>query len=267
MRYKNLTITITLMCLSIVGLAGLVLLPISNGVCKLYQHGWTYYNNNTAANIIITEDTKGKSWQVFAYVDAKAVNARVYPDDHNLSHFKKDDTFEGFGYVTAARHNYTKYHESGDWAWCWATLPGGVCGGHFVKGDIDTNRPESPFYNGGDTALTLDIEANAEVVKHTGRGYKKEDSRKKELKVSIDLDAPIVPKAGIEFTDAAGTTKYISTEKSVKVKVHNPVPAQEVGVEAQVDFDPEANSSAHADFDFEGHYFDDGSVWYNAPDE
>lgn len=34
MRYKNLTITITLGVLSMVAVAGLVLMPISNGICE-----------------------------------------------------------------------------------------------------------------------------------------------------------------------------------------------------------------------------------------
>ena len=48
MRFKNLTITLTLTCLSIVAITGLVLLPITNGICEWTgdEHNKTYTNSS-----------------------------------------------------------------------------------------------------------------------------------------------------------------------------------------------------------------------------
>ncbi len=272
MRYKSLTITITLTCLSIVAVAGLVMMPIT-GDCRLYQHGWNYYNNNTAANIMVTEDTKGASWQVFATVDAKAVSASIYTDDYNLGHFTEDDTFTGTGLVTAAKHNYTWYHDFysgmiGIYLAC-KNKSGSTCLGHHVPKVIRTNRKDSPYFTGGDDALVLDIEANAKVEKHICKGYKKGDANEISITVPLKLDIPKIEEAGIEFTGKTGKTIYISLEESIKVYSSKPVVAQggiEEGVSESVAFDWKANSSAHADFTFEGHNFPDGSVWYTAPE-
>ena len=256
MRFKNLTITLTLTCLSVVALAGLVLLPIA-GNCELHQHGWTYSNNNTAANITVTEDTAGASWQVFGSVDAKSVSASVSPDDHNLGLFTEEpEPFSGTGKVTAFRDNYfiAHYHypHSYDTPWHHA---------HIVPGDIDTNRIDSPFYNGKDTALVLDIDIDAEVERHTCWARKKETTVG--LTVTLGKEDPKVS-AGAEFT--VGQTTYVAINESVKETVETPVVTRRDGVYASVSFDSEANSSAHADFDFGGNDFDGGSVWYYASD-
>ncbi len=90
-------------------LAGLVMLPIT-GNCELRQYGWTLYSNNTAANILVLEDTQGASWQIRATVNAKGIRAEVYPDDHNLSHFTEDKLFTGTGKVTVFKDNYIYMH-------------------------------------------------------------------------------------------------------------------------------------------------------------
>ncbi len=139
-----------------------------------------------------------------------------------------------------------------------------------MHGDIDTNNPDSDYYNGHDTALTLDIEANAKVEKHTCEGYRKGDSTETSITVDMKLDIPKIKEAGIEFTGKKGKTIYISKDESIKVSVYNPVVAQEVGVKAELTFNSEADSSAFADFDFNEHdldkiEFDEGTVWYDAP--
>lgn len=248
MRFKNLTIILTLTCLSIVALVGLTILPIT-GNCAIIKHGWTYYNNNTAANCTFLETAKGASWQIYASVDAKGVSASISPSDYNLSHFTENDLFTGIGLVTAFRGNftYTHYHR-------WAGKHS-----HYVRGDIDTNHPTSPFYNGEDTALTLDIQV-AETVKHTCWARKEKTSVG--LTVTLKSSDDIV-EAGSEFK--IGKTKYIAINQSEKTTVYIPTVAQNVGVDASVTFDKRANSSAHVNiFDFEG-LTDSGSAWYNAP--
>ncbi len=256
MRFKNLTITITLGCLSVVALTGLVMLPIT-GNCELHQHGWTLYSKNTAANIIVTEDTKGASWQVFGSVDAKSVSASLYPDDHNLGLFTEEleEPFSGTGKVTAVRHGYlmSHYHYPHFYYTPWLHM-------HIVLGDIDTNKTDSPYYNGENTALVLDIDIDAKVEKHTVL------ARKKETDVSITVtlgNDDLVVLKDAQFT--VGQTTYVAMSKSDKVMVETPAVERREGVKVEVDFDSRADSSAHADFDFEGNDFDEGSVWYYAP--
>ncbi len=119
-----------------------------------------------------------------------------------------------------------------------------------------------------DSPLVLDIDANAETTTHIGTGYRKEDSNKRVVTVNLRLSDEIA-EVGTVFTNESGTTKYVATEKSVKTKTYKPAVAQggiEEGISASVAFYSKANSSAHADFDFEGHEFDEGSVWYYAPE-
>ena len=252
MRFKNLTITLTLTSLSIVALAGLVFLPIKAN-CALINKGWTYSNNNTAANFMAFEDTEGASWQIYASVDANAVSATISPSDYNPSHFTASGLFTGTGLVTAFRDNwfYSHYHYPHSPSSPWTHT-------HTVLGDIDTNHPTSPFYNGENTALTLDIQV-AETVKHTCYARKVETNVS--LTVTLGSGDDIV-KAGSEFT--VGQKAYVAINESVKTTVYIPTVAQNVGVDAGVSFDSSANTSAHVNIDdFEG-LTDSGSVWYNA---
>lgn len=247
MRFKNLTITLTLTCLSIVALAGLALLPIT-GNCALITHDWEYHNNNTSGNFRAIETSKGASWQVSASVDAKSVSAYVSPSDYNLSHFTEGDIFTGTGLVTAFRDNYTYTHFN---PYFGPTV-------YTVSGDIDTNHPSSPYFNGDSSALTLDIQMS-ETVKHTCWARKKKTNVG--LTVTLKTNDDFV-EAGSEFK--VGWTKYIAISRSEKNTVHVPTVAQNVGVDAGVSFKKKADSSAHVNFDFET-VSDSGSVWYHAP--
>ena len=265
MRFKNLTIILTLTCLSLVALAGLVILPIT-GNCELFKHGRYYFNDNTATNFMVTEDSKGASWQIYAYIDAKGVSASISPDEYNVSHFTKNRKFTGTGLVTTFRDNYTWYHDllSGTPFISFVCNnfsmdPSLSCLGHEAPGEINTNHPASPYYNGEDTALILDIQMS-KVVKHICRARKRES--REHLTVTLEKGDPIVGK-GSKFR--VGSTTYVAINESVKATVHIFTVVQQGGVNASVEFNKEANSSAHVDiFDFEG-FSESGSVWYNAP--
>lgn len=261
MRFKNLTITITLGCLSIVALAGLVMLPIS-GNCELHQHGWYYNTKNIAANITVTEDTKGDSWQVDAFVSAKEVSASITPDDHNLSLFTEDKIYSGTGYVSAVRLSYNFRHSHLTPGYFRPDYPSDqyYTHTHTVSGAIDINHKGSSYYNGGDDALTLDIQANAKVEKHTILARKK--GTNKEITVTLGVDTAEIA-ANTEFT--VGQTTYVSTSKSDRVYVYLPVVAQRVGVEVGVPFDESAVSIAQAEFDFAQREFRAGLVRYTPP--
>lgn len=266
MRFHKLTITLTLTCLSIVAVAGLFISPIT-GNCQVLNHGWTDYNDNKAANFMATDTTTGDSWQLSASVDAKGVSASVSPSSYNLSQFTEttDPPYMGTGLVTAFRDNYTYSH----YHWWWEHTHSDDLGKHThsdgfgehthtVHGDIDTNHPTSPFYNGKDTGLTLDIQIS-KTEKHTCWARNTTTNRK--LTVSLGANADIV-EAKTEFT--IGTTEYEALSQSVKTTVTIPTVAQEVGVDASVSFDEKADSSAHTNFDFDG-FSESGSKWYDAP--
>lgn len=258
MRFKNLAIILTLTCLSIIAFAGLVLLPIT-GNCALITHNWEYYNDRTYANYAAIETSEGASWQVSASVDAKSVSAYVSPSDYNLSHFTQNDIFTGTGLVTASRDNYTYYHSStASYIFLCPYIGTEGCLGHTVSGDIDTNHPSSPYFNGESSALTLDIQMS-ETVNHTCWARKKKTT----VGGTVFLKASDnVVEAGSEFR--VGWTKYVAIRRSVKNTVQVPAVAQNVGVDAGVSFKKKANTSAHVNFDFET-VSDSGSVWYNAP--
>ncbi len=131
------------------------------------------------------------------------------------------------------------------------------CLGHIAEEDIKTNRIDSQFYNGEDTAIVLDIDIDAKVVRHTCLARKKETTVQSTVALGIGDD---IVDAGAKFT--VGQTTYIAITESVKETVNTPVVSLRDSVYAGVDFDRRALCSAHADFDFEGNDFDEGSVWY-----
>jgi hypothetical protein len=81
MRFKNLTITLTLTCLSIVALAGLIILPITNGVCEWSggESNKNYYANSlnedkkeSSNDADWSEDTrKGRGWHLSASLSSE----------------------------------------------------------------------------------------------------------------------------------------------------------------------------------------------------
>ena len=75
MRFKNLTITITLGCLSIVALVGLFMMPITNVICDVQNFGWTEDDGAQAAEYYNMKDIANESWFLIAGVNAKGVSA------------------------------------------------------------------------------------------------------------------------------------------------------------------------------------------------
>ena len=82
MRFKNLTITLTLTCLSVVALAGLVLLPITNGICDwtggksskklLREEALDAEEKESSNDADWSEDTrKGRGWHLSASLSSE----------------------------------------------------------------------------------------------------------------------------------------------------------------------------------------------------
>ncbi|MYB65972.1 hypothetical protein F4X73_14875 [Candidatus Poribacteria bacterium] len=99
MRFKNLTITITLGCLSLVALAGLVMLPISDGICwEDNNFGNSKYKSLTNSKEI---DVTGRGWNLSASLAATShrASASATPSITGLNDFT--ETHAWIGHVNA----------------------------------------------------------------------------------------------------------------------------------------------------------------------
>lgn len=121
MRFKNLTIILTLMCLSIVALVALTLLPISEGICDWNgnESNKSYYTNSVHRDKQAhpdnpdawSEDTrKGRGWHLSATLSASGwgSSANVSPSiygEGDLLAFPEEETYSGTANVRAWRVN------------------------------------------------------------------------------------------------------------------------------------------------------------------
>ena len=113
MRFKNLTITITLGVLTIVALAGLGLLPITKVMCDVVDLGWTEYGGGTGANYYAKKDIANESWYLIADVNAKGVSASGGVDLLVKDRYTdSQDTLFGTANLTAKRKAYRWYHKN-----------------------------------------------------------------------------------------------------------------------------------------------------------
>ena len=126
MRLKNLTITITLGCLSLVALAGLVMLPISDGVCewsgntqnKTYTNSSVDVDQGASSNSNDwSKDTQmGRGWWISASLNATgysayaSVSPSIYGVDSETNRpepFNRARTYGGTANVCVSRKNVT----------------------------------------------------------------------------------------------------------------------------------------------------------------
>ena len=120
MRFKNFTITLTLICLSIVAITGLVFLPITNGICEWTgdEQNKSYYNSsvdieqeakpNDYGNW--SKDTQmGRGWSLSASLKASGggASASVSPSIYGLITFTAAATYGGTANVCASRSEAT----------------------------------------------------------------------------------------------------------------------------------------------------------------
>ena len=101
MRFKNLTITLTLTCLSVVALTGLVLLPITNGICEWTgsESSKSFYTNSF--------DSLGKGWHLYASLSASHTNASasVTPTVYGERAHTEAKTYSGTANVRVYRNS------------------------------------------------------------------------------------------------------------------------------------------------------------------
>ncbi len=142
MRFRNLTITLTLTCLSIVAIVGLALLPITDGIC-----GWegderskTYYTNSY--------DNEGKGWHLYAYLSASynGASASVNTSIYGEKAFGKEKIYSGTASVNARRGGapaptigYCPPEMSG----CHWRDANGNCGGHLIRSLIKADQEQN----------------------------------------------------------------------------------------------------------------------------
>ncbi len=139
MRFKNLTITLTLTCLSIIAIAGLALLPITDGICDWEEDesSKTYYTNSF--------DSEGKGWHLNANLSATynsayaSANTSIYGEKA----FGAEKIYSGTANVNARRGGapaptvgYCPPEKSG----CHWQDAAGRCGGHLIRSRVDADE-------------------------------------------------------------------------------------------------------------------------------
>lgn len=156
MRFKNLTITLTLTCLSIVALVTLTLLPITNGICEWTgdKHSKSYTNSSVDIEQIAkpgdfhnwSKDTQmGRGWFLNASLYAGRWNASagvfpaIYGIEDQISSFTPSEVEAGGG-VYGGTANVKTERKSG-----WVTIiwsEGAQPQTYFLEGDVNSNENE-----------------------------------------------------------------------------------------------------------------------------
>ncbi len=245
MRYKNLTITLTLGCLSIVALAGLVMLPISDGVCELTVKGWKYSDDNTSASYGAYQDDE--NWELTSYIDAKSINASVSVSAWPPEAWTKTERKDGKGHVMVHRRGYNFQHKyfsvaSTD---CSSWQLFGGCRGHQRDPKTLSNEPNHEHFNGEPDDLILKVDVT-EVTRV--------DIVAKSLSTSDTFDLTVGAgddraELGFKWTHGSVKVKTVTVSEAYTVTIGKTAIAR--GVAVSLDFDRYAYSAALASFDFD----------------
>ncbi len=252
MRYKNLTITITLGCLSLVALAGLVMLPISDGVCELTVKGWKYSNENTAASYGAYQDDE--NWKLTSYIDAKSINASVSVSAWPPEAWTETDTKKGTGHVMVHRRGYNFRHSYWD-DYCDSWNPRRGCSGHQRDPKTISNEPYHEHFNGEPDDLILKVDVT-QVKRVDIVADSISTSKTFELTFGAGDDRA---KVGAKWAHGSVDVKTVTVGEEYTVTIGKTAIAR--GVAVSLDFDRYAYSAALAFFDFDDDEVSDfGSV-------
>ena len=237
MRFSNLTITLTLACLSIIAIAVLALLPITDGICEseFYGSDWTYSNDNTQASYSARH--YGSHWSLSGSVDARGVSASVGVSPFELSDWTDADRLEGTATVTAIRgdasvwstYYHNDYHTCNNWFF--------GCGGHSIiriieeSGDKYTNEQAADAPEGDSLILEVQLTTHT-ATKATA--ISKKEGEEVEITIGYDIPANQLPMpVGTKGTYKTETLKSIS--KSYQVTgIKKPYVAEQIGRSANV---------------------------------
>ena len=258
MRFKNLTIILTLTCLSLVAFAGLVLLPISNGVCQLTVKDWKYSEDNTSAYYGAYHDDE--NWSLTSWIDAKGINASVSVSAWPASSWTKTGRKDGSAIVYAHRAGYNFKHSY--WTRCDMHSVVFGCWGHQRDSKTVTNDPDSDQFNEQPDDLTLKVDVT-EVQRVDIVATSNSSSNTFELTIGAGDE-----RAEVGFGWKHGIVKVTTRTVSESYPVTIAKTAIERGVKVHVDFDRYANSSASSFFDFDENEVDDcGYVFSHSEDD
>lgn len=280
MNIRKLVIISTLTALSVVALAGLVLLPITNGICdgesEFYESDWTYSDKNRAASY--SAKHYGALWSLSASVDARVVNASVSVSPFELTDWAEDGTLLGTATVTASRGDYCVkdryFHNDNNYYSCDRWFFG--CWGHSIlrqvegSGDTDTNK------RSGDAPQSDSLILEIQITSHTEtRADAWSNKEGKEVTISIGLDLEL-PASGSFDIGTKGTYKnetLRSTSESWQVTgVKKAFMARNVGRYAGVSYFPNTQDhianfgSLYASVDFSFYDADSDASVLDDPD-
>ena len=268
MRFKDLTIHVTLGSLSVIALVALALLPITSGICEgeFYEGSWTRSNNNTQASY--NAKHYGKHWSISAAIDARGVNASVSVSPFDIWDWTVAERLEGTATITAYRGDCTVWDTYTHSSWgaydCDSQLLG-FCLGHLIQriisgsGDIKTTE-RGPDVTEGDS-IVLDVQ----ITTHTatmGKANSKTEGGVVDAVIGLDLPVGSLPMgAGVKATYKNESVETIST--SFQVTGYKKATANQTGTGRSVyvsrlpnlrgrPFPPNSGAtSASADFSFE----------------
>ena len=258
----NLTIILTLTCLSVVALGGLLLLPISDGIAQLWERDWEYNDDRTSASYYAHHDQTNRSWTLSSSIDAKVVNASVGVSAFDAGDFTTNTTLRGNGRVSVYKAGYNFRHDYWDWNNDCNNHDGwGRCQGHEVPPEADSNEPGHEGYKEGrHDNLRVRVQASKISDKKVWATSKKTGIR---TDVSLGLEHEGIGSANIEFS--VGKEWYTSTEKSRTVTYYSNVQTEAIAHYVGVPPNLKLRSTALTYFDFDGLVFEFNSVIYEPP--
>ena len=239
MRFKNLTITLTLTCLSVVALAGLVLLPITNGICD-----WTGGKSSKS----YTEealDAEEQGWKLSASLSAisNSASGSVSPSIHTVGVFTSEKTYSGSANLRAYRNSSFKR------GWVYCSYNNGCenyhnCPGHqqMVRSEAAEDPEDKVIFATVDMATEVDVWG--EELHHKTR---KGTGVKSDITVGIEEYLSITS-GGNTFSWEENGVRYWRYRSHAAT---NPTLGNSVGVSAQVESRLTSDCGVDATFNFE----------------
>ena len=247
MRFHNLTITITLACLSIVAIVALALLPITDAIGN-----WSMSGDGYSGSYYAQEDQINDSWQLTGSMNAKGVGASggVSILTHDF-YYDNSGPWHGTAKLSALRNSFTWYH--GYWLDPGIILCNnrqyvlGPCQGHDELPLADSNVQGNEGFNGSHPNITL-----TPVVAITKYKIASGYSKKKKMTVSGKVGAdygPINSESTFIYEGETIKTTSLSAERQRKEVTND---AHTSSHSVSVAFDERASSSASASVSFKG---------------
>lgn len=226
MRFKNLTITITLGMLTMVAVAGLVLMPISNGICEWTGNASNKSYSNSSVDIEQkakpndannwSKDTRmGRGWWIVASLNATgySANASVSPSIYGVDPvtgkpeaFDRKRTYGGTANVCARRNKVTYENCT-------------TCGKtHVLAGDVDSNQDKQK------SIWAKVAEGTEKVERMTGNEINKTTGHLVGSGITAQVDVPfgsVDASVKYEWTRSDGKTfkEFHRVEDTVEVVV------------------------------------------------